>query len=494
MPTTEERLDKLEQVFRLGGIGAPGGQSLVDRVDRLTAQVSKLTSDQAIGNVLKGPLRIGTTNIEQNSITAAKIAVGTITATEISAGSITTEKLAAQAVTAAKITTGTITATQIAAGTITGTLIAAGTITSDKITVANLSALSADMGTITAGTITGGTVQTAASGSRVVLNSSGVSGYAGVTQRFFLSSDGSGWLGNSSNFSWTLGGVLSVNGAILTNATVAGTKLEDLAVTTGKLAALAVTDAKINDLSVGKLTAGNLTVVTTLSGSGAIQNAGVGSNRIVITASEIAGYNSSNAVQFRIRSSDGKGEFGGGGALIDATGIHFADSALGIGVQWDTRAITAGILGLSADAGGNARLYLAAEGATAAKLLSIDLDPANDKIAFVRGTTQLVDLLSTGFSWNASTYDTTMLGVSHSSAAYWQLTTQGSVANGYMALTGTATASGKGYLFLENMLYFAPVTADPANIANGMLWYRSDTNQIRVRLNSTVYSINVTAV
>lgn len=57
-------------------------------------------------------------------------------------------------------------------------------IEADDIYVQNLSAISANMGSITAGTITGATIQTAASGARAVLNSTGLTTYdsGGVVQ------------------------------------------------------------------------------------------------------------------------------------------------------------------------------------------------------------------------------------------------------------------------------------------------------------------------
>lgn len=121
------------------------------------------------------------------SIEAKHIKAGTITATEIAAGSITTELLAAEAVTAGKIKAGTITSSEIASatitsgniasGTITGSNIAGATITASKITISELSALSANLGTITAGTVTGATLQTATSGKRVVIDSSGLKAF-----------------------------------------------------------------------------------------------------------------------------------------------------------------------------------------------------------------------------------------------------------------------------------------------------------------------------
>lgn len=81
------------------------------------------------------------------------------------------------------IIAGSVTATEIQAGTITGTQIAANSITASSLNVSTLSAITANAGTLTAGsisgvtitgsTIIGGTIETAASGARTVLDSTG---------------------------------------------------------------------------------------------------------------------------------------------------------------------------------------------------------------------------------------------------------------------------------------------------------------------------------
>jgi len=198
-----------------------------------------ITASEIAANVITaGHIASGTitaTQITSGTITAAQIASGTITATQIAADTITgaqiaaltitAGELAANSVTAAKILAGEITATHIASGTITATNIAANTITAGqiaadaitaseiaadavtavKINVANLAAISNDMGNISAGTITGGTIQTAASGSRVVTNSTGIKGYA---------SDGT-----TINFEFNTGsGLLTAKGVIIAQA------------------------------------------------------------------------------------------------------------------------------------------------------------------------------------------------------------------------------------------------------------------------------------
>ncbi|MGY1502893.1 hypothetical protein ACW4TU_41065 [Streptomyces sp. QTS52] len=115
--------------------------------------------------------------IADGAITAPKILAGAVTtdklialgvtAEKIASLAITTDKLNALAVTADKLAVNSVTATKIAAGAVEATHIKAGAITADKL----------DANAINGKTITGATVQTAASGPRIVMNSSSFIGY-----------------------------------------------------------------------------------------------------------------------------------------------------------------------------------------------------------------------------------------------------------------------------------------------------------------------------
>ncbi len=89
MPTIEERLDKLEQIFLLGGIGAPGSTEADDRLNRLNHLMGTLLSNERIGALLIGTLQIGTVEIEDDAITAPKIVAGAITVGDLAAGTLT---------------------------------------------------------------------------------------------------------------------------------------------------------------------------------------------------------------------------------------------------------------------------------------------------------------------------------------------------------------------------------------------------------------------
>lgn len=109
----------------------------------------------------------GGTSWTSNTLSGAVLS--SLDAGSITTGSLAAARIAAGSLDASKITAGTITATQIAASTITTSQIAAGQVWAGTINAAN----------INAGTLTGFTIQSASSGSRVVLNSVGLQLYAG---------------------------------------------------------------------------------------------------------------------------------------------------------------------------------------------------------------------------------------------------------------------------------------------------------------------------
>jgi hypothetical protein len=143
---------------------------------------------------------VTTAKINAGAVTATEIAAGTITANEIASDTITANEIAASTITASQIAANTIGAGQIAADTITASEIAASTITATEMSVSQLSAIAADMGSITAGTVTGATIRTAASGARVVQDSTdGIRVFNAsdvLTAQFDV--DGSGQIGSSS--------------------------------------------------------------------------------------------------------------------------------------------------------------------------------------------------------------------------------------------------------------------------------------------------------
>jgi hypothetical protein len=67
-----------------------------------------------------------------------------------------------------------------------------------------------------------GKFTTSSTTTRVEVDSTGLKAYNAGTQRVQILSDGSGWLGNSTDFSWNTSGVLSVNKITATSGSIAG--------------------------------------------------------------------------------------------------------------------------------------------------------------------------------------------------------------------------------------------------------------------------------
>jgi hypothetical protein len=141
--------------------------------------------------IASGTIQAG--NIQAGTITSSLIAANAITTNAIAAGAVDASKIAADTITAGNIAANAITASELAANSVTASAILSGTIDATKLTISTLSSITGNLGSITAGTITGGTLQTAASGSRVVMDSAGLRGYAldGVTKVFEINA-GSG--------------------------------------------------------------------------------------------------------------------------------------------------------------------------------------------------------------------------------------------------------------------------------------------------------------
>jgi microcystin-dependent protein len=153
-------------------------------------------------------------HIASGTIVSDHIATGTIVAADIAATTITGGNIAAGTITSTNIASATITGSLIAAGTITGTNLVAGTITATEIGVSSLSAISANLGTMTAGSITGATLQTASSGARVIMDSTGIRGKNGAGTDVFFFDTATGTL--------TLTGTVS-SSSVVPAATITGT-------------------------------------------------------------------------------------------------------------------------------------------------------------------------------------------------------------------------------------------------------------------------------
>ena len=189
--------------------------------------------------------------------------------------------ITANTVTATQIAADTITATQIAADTITATELAANSVTASEINVSQLSAIAADLGTVTAGTITGGTIQTASSGQRLVVGSTGLqainsSGTTVVT----IGNDGQFRFGPSGgdNVSWN-NTTLSVTGDIIATGNI-----QDGAVTVPTVTTGTSSDGSNVNLVVstkGGNVIGTISVVAVVRGASSV-GTGIGNLRVQI--------------------------------------------------------------------------------------------------------------------------------------------------------------------------------------------------------------------
>lgn len=132
-------------------------------VDTLTGTtIPGLAADIAAAQAdVDAILPITTTEISDDAITTPKIAALAITAAKIAADTITASQIAANAITASELAANAVTAGKIAAGTIVAADIAAGTITTAKLAATAIDGM----------TITGALIRTAATSTRVEVDS-----------------------------------------------------------------------------------------------------------------------------------------------------------------------------------------------------------------------------------------------------------------------------------------------------------------------------------
>ena len=221
------------------------------------------------------------------AITAGKIATGAVTADKIEANAVTADKIAANSITAGKIVAGEITAEKLAALTITGDKIAANAISAGKVAANAVTVDLLGAGAIAATTyIRAGT----AGAGRIDISASASSG---VPAGLYIYNSG-----GTAVFEAPLGGGITVSGHL--KATQISTTSENFTVSTSGV----LTAKSANIDGTIKATAGYIGGETSgiYIASGAIQNDSSGS-------------------QFKLDSS-GKARFGsstGNAIIIDPT-------------------------------------------------------------------------------------------------------------------------------------------------------------------------------
>lgn len=103
--------------------------------------------------------------------------------------------------------------------------------------------------------------------------------------------------------------------------------------------------------------------------AGSTWESGINNPKVVLNGDGIAGRDASGNTVFRIRSSDGKGEFFDANALLDRTGFHLAHTALTDAILWDAAAKVAKISGFGAS--GSSQISMEAPGNTNTAKLSL---------------------------------------------------------------------------------------------------------------------------
>jgi hypothetical protein len=166
-----------------------------------------------------------------------------------------------------------------------------------------------------------GKFTTSSTTTRVEVDSTGLKAYNAGTQRVQILSDGSGWLGSSSDFSWTNAGVLSVNKITATSGSIAGWLIDttkiyntNISISNATLAAasgdiiLSGGDAKIHvgtgvhldGLSAGTVLLGAATSISAgngvfIGGDGTFRAGNASASRLLWDGTNVEIYNSSNA-------------------------------------------------------------------------------------------------------------------------------------------------------------------------------------------------------
>ena len=64
----------------------------------------------------------------------------------------------------------------------------------------------------------------------------------------------------------------------------------------------------------------------------------------------------------------------------------------------------------------------------------------------------------------------------------------------FKTMTAGAAATEKVRITSLGAIVLAGVTVDPTSPADGSVWYRSDTDEFRVRANGVTYKLQVTGV
>lgn len=193
---TDKVMDGLVTTLKLSNEAVTNAKIAVNAIQGDVIAASAITETKISNNA------ISTGKLQAGAITAGKIDTGAVTATKIATDAVTASKIDADAVTAQAIAAGAVTTIKLDAYAVEAGKIASNAITSDKIYAG---AITADKLTATLTLST--TIQTASSGTRVVLNSGGMDIYGQVIE--FRTTGGTlgGWIASNTSFDLTISAI-----------------------------------------------------------------------------------------------------------------------------------------------------------------------------------------------------------------------------------------------------------------------------------------------
>ena len=235
------------KAITLAEVGDSGALAALENID-----LSYVTDAGALAALST----VGSSQIDDDAITNAKIAVDAITSDVIAAGAITETTIADDAITTAKIAAGAITAGEIAAGTITATEIAAGAVTATEIATDTITANEIATGAISADEIAAGAITTAAIAAGAV-TADGIA--ANTVTAAQIAAD-------------TISSNEIAAGAVTANEIAAGavtaTEIAANTITAGQIAAGAISTDELaaNAVTAAKISAGTITFDKLLGG------------------------------------------------------------------------------------------------------------------------------------------------------------------------------------------------------------------------------------
>jgi uncharacterized protein YjbI with pentapeptide repeats len=258
----------------------------------------------AITGVSVNTSRVGTSDVSDLLITAAKLADSAVTSIKLSDGSIITSKIADAAIVGAKMADLAVSAAKLAANSVESDKIAAGAVLSGKLADLAVEAAKLADSAVTAVKIANLAVGTAAIADAAIssakiadlgVTTAKIADASIVSAKIAALAVGTAAIQDAAINSAKIA-ALAVGTAAIADAAIVNAKIGDLAVDTGKIADAAIATAKIADAAItsAKITDASITtakiddaaITTAKIGDAAITSAKIGD--AVITTAKIA--------------------------------------------------------------------------------------------------------------------------------------------------------------------------------------------------------------